>query len=88
MGLWGAAQAIAFGLGGLVGTGASDLAHWLVGSPGAAYSWVFGFEALLFVASAALAWGVRDAQQPIATKRSTPARALPDWIAGESHGAA
>jgi BCD family chlorophyll transporter-like MFS transporter len=55
MGLWGAAQAIAFGLGGLVGTAASDLARWLIGSPGAAYAAVFAFEALLFVLSALLA---------------------------------
>lgn len=55
MGLWGAAQAVAFGLGGLVGTAASDLARWFIGSPSHAYAAVFGFEALLFVAAAALA---------------------------------
>ena len=55
MGLWGAAQAIAFGFGGLAGTAASDLAHWLIASNGAAYGSVFAAEALLFVASAALA---------------------------------
>ncbi len=55
MGLWGAAQAIAFGFGGLLGTAASDLAHWLLPSSGVAYGTVFGLEALLFVASALLA---------------------------------
>jgi BCD family chlorophyll transporter-like MFS transporter len=55
MGLWGAAQAVAFGLGGLVGTAASDLARWLIGTPAHAYAVVFAFEALLFVAAAALA---------------------------------
>jgi BCD family chlorophyll transporter-like MFS transporter len=55
MGLWGAAQAVAFGLGGLVGTGASDLAHWLMSSPGLAYAWVFALEAGLFLVSALLA---------------------------------
>ena len=55
MGMWGAAQAVAFGLGGLVGTGASDLARWWFGSPALAYSAVFAFEAVLFVASAWLA---------------------------------
>ncbi len=55
MGLWGAAQAVAFGLGGLVGTAASDLSRWLMGSPGAAYSAVFAFEALLFFVAAAMA---------------------------------
>ena len=58
MGLWGAAQAVAFGLGGLVGTGASDLARWLLGDPAASYATVFGFEALLFVFAAWLAAGV------------------------------
>jgi len=58
MGLWGAAQAVAFGLGGLLGTGASDLARWLLGTPGVAYAAVFAFEALMFVAAAALAAGI------------------------------
>ncbi len=55
MGLWGAAQAIAFGFGGLAGAVASDLAHWLIASSGAAYGSVFAAEALLFVLSALLA---------------------------------
>ena len=52
MGLWGAAQALAFGLGGLLGTAASDLARWLIASPGAAYASVFALEALMFLGSA------------------------------------
>ncbi len=55
MGLWGAAQAIGFAGGGVIGTSASDLARWAIGSPGAAYACVFAAEALLFVASALLA---------------------------------
>ena len=55
MGLWGAAQAVAFGMGGLVGTAASDLARWLIGTPSIAYAVVFALEAVLFVAAAALA---------------------------------
>jgi MFS transporter, BCD family, chlorophyll transporter len=55
MGLWGAAQAIAFGFGGLLGTAASDLSHWLLPSSGVAYGTVFAGEALLFIASALLA---------------------------------
>ena len=54
MGLWGAAQAVAFGVGGLFGTGCSDLARGLIGAPGAAYGAVFGVEAALFVVSAVL----------------------------------
>ena len=64
MGLWGAAQAVAFGLGGLVGTGASDLAHWLVASPGLAYAWVFALEAGLFIFSALLALKIGRAAAP------------------------
>ena len=59
MGLWGAAQAIGFAVGGVLGTAASDLAHWLIGSQVAAYLSVFGAEALLFVASAWLAAHIR-----------------------------
>lgn len=55
MGLWGAAQAIGFAGGGLIGTAASDLARWLLGAPGPAYASVFAAEALLFIASALLA---------------------------------
>ena len=55
MGLWGAAQALAFGLGGLVGTGASDLAHALLGGHRSAYASVFALQAVMFVASALVA---------------------------------
>ena len=55
MGLWGAAQAIGFAVGGVAGTAASDLARWLLGAPGPAYASVFALEALLFVAAAWLA---------------------------------
>ncbi|MFO1160338.1 MAG: BCD family MFS transporter [Reyranellaceae bacterium] len=55
MGLWGAAQAIAFGAGGLLGTLASDLTRLLLGSAAAAYGTVFCVEAVLFVVAALLA---------------------------------
>jgi BCD family chlorophyll transporter-like MFS transporter len=55
MGLWGAAQAVAFGVGGLVGTGASDLARAFIGTPGLASAAVFAAEATLFVVAAVLA---------------------------------
>jgi MFS transporter, BCD family, chlorophyll transporter len=64
MGLWGAAQAISFGLGGIAGTAASDLARWLIGSPGAAYATVFAFEGVLFLASAVLAWRIGAVARP------------------------
>lgn len=55
MGLWGAAQAIAFALGGFAGTVVLDLARPFVASPGAAYGTVFALEAALFLLSAVLA---------------------------------
>lgn len=58
VGLWGAAQALASALGGLVGTGASDIARLLLGSPESAYAAVFVLEALMFVVAALLAAGV------------------------------
>ncbi|MDJ0943127.1 MAG: BCD family MFS transporter [Kiloniellales bacterium] len=58
MGLWGAAQALAFGLGGFAGTLAIDVTRALLESPPLAYAVVFGAEALLFVVAAFLAAGV------------------------------
>ena len=52
MGVWGAAQALAFALGGLVATGSSDLARLLLGSPATAYAAVFVGQAMLFLAAA------------------------------------
>ena len=55
MGLWGAAQALAFALGGLTGTLAVDLARWAFGSATPAYTSVFFGEAVLFILAALLA---------------------------------
>jgi BCD family chlorophyll transporter-like MFS transporter len=55
MGLWGAAQAVAFGLGGLLGTGASDLAHAMLSGPRNAYASVFALQSVLFAVSAIMA---------------------------------
>ena len=58
MGLWGAAQAVAFGLGGFLGTVAIDVAHAVLGSSIAAYTAIFAGEAVLFVVSAIIAFKV------------------------------
>lgn len=71
MGLWGAAQAVAFGLGGLVGAAASDLARLWIASPGAAYASVFLLEGLLFLVSARLAWRI-GAAPAAPSARGTP----------------
>jgi BCD family chlorophyll transporter-like MFS transporter len=61
MGLWGAAQAIAFGVGGFVGTVAVDIARWVIDSPSMAYATVFIIEGLVFVVAAFIA---RHVQPP------------------------
>jgi BCD family chlorophyll transporter-like MFS transporter len=55
MGLWGAAQAMAFGSGGFLGTVAVDLARGVTASPILAYATVFASEGLLFLVAAWLA---------------------------------
>ena len=54
MGVWGAAQAIAFGLGGLTGAVAVDVGRALTGKLPETFMLVFGAEALLFLVAAAL----------------------------------
>ncbi len=55
MGVWGAAQAVAFGIGGFAGTVAADAARYVSGSALTAYSSVFIGEALLFLCAAVIA---------------------------------
>ena len=55
MGLWGAAQAIAFGLGGFLGTVAIDITRIIFESTAVAYGVVFLGEALVFLIAARLA---------------------------------
>jgi BCD family chlorophyll transporter-like MFS transporter len=61
MGLWGAAQAIAFGLGGFLGAASVDLVRLLTGDALTAYSTVFAVEACLFLAAAWLAASLGEA---------------------------
>jgi len=56
MGLWGAAQALGFATGGVLGAAASDLLRWLSGSPAIGYAGVFAIEAAMFGLAALLAW--------------------------------
>ena len=60
MGLWGAAQAVAFAFGGVLGTAIVDSSRWLFGSPTAAFAIVFCVEAVLFLAAAGLAAKARS----------------------------
>jgi BCD family chlorophyll transporter-like MFS transporter len=84
MGLWGAAQAIAFGLGGFLGTAAVDIARAIFSTPVTAYATVFTIEGVLFVVAAVLslrvAWAARRSG---ATETSGPP--LPAFAAGEGY---
>jgi BCD family chlorophyll transporter-like MFS transporter len=71
MGLWGASQAIAFGLGGLCGAAGVDMMRSLLDSEGLAFMPVFGAEALLFVGAAYLASRL---EAPSPTPAAVPAR--------------
>jgi BCD family chlorophyll transporter-like MFS transporter len=59
MGLWGAAQAIAAGFGGLTGAAAVDIVRMQT-ADGPAFGLVFAGEALLFAASALMAARIMD----------------------------
>ncbi|MGF1561887.1 MAG: PucC family protein, partial [Geminicoccaceae bacterium] len=61
MGLWGAAQAIAFGLGGFLGAASVDVTRIALGAPTSAYGLVFAGQAVLFVIAAMLAARVHAA---------------------------
>ena len=64
MGVWGAAQAISFGLGGFMGTVAIDITRKLTHSDANAFFAVFSLEALLFVLAAILATRIRAQARP------------------------
>ncbi len=55
MGLWGAAQAVAFGLGGFLGAVAVDAARAVLAEPATAFAIVFAAEGAAFLVAAALA---------------------------------
>jgi BCD family chlorophyll transporter-like MFS transporter len=63
MGIWGASQAMAFGLGGIIGTGLSDIARVVLGDPASAYAFVFFLEGVLFVVAAYLSYQTRTQKQ-------------------------
>jgi BCD family chlorophyll transporter-like MFS transporter len=62
MGIWGAAQAIAAGFGGLTGALATDVMRNIM-ADGPAFSAVFAFEAAIFFAAALMAARIMDTQK-------------------------
>ena len=74
MGVWGASQAISFGIGGFLGTLASDAARHLLSSASLAYALVFTTEAVLFIVAARLA---NKIDQPAESVRVSKTPLLP-----------
>jgi BCD family chlorophyll transporter-like MFS transporter len=78
MGVWGAAQALAFALGGIAGTFAVDLTRFITGSALHAYALVFVLQAALFGVAAVLASRLtRKVPGSVAPRRATK-EAVPD----------
>jgi MFS transporter, BCD family, chlorophyll transporter len=77
MGVWGASQAIAFGLGGLLGALGLDAARAALADDGAAFQLVFAIEAAAFVLAAVLAIKATGAQ---AIRASTLKRQRPGEV--------
>ncbi len=71
MGLWGAAQAIAAGFGGLVGAASADLLRTVTGDA-VAFGGVFLFESCLFVAAAKVAFRIMEPSPPSQTQTLVP----------------
>jgi BCD family chlorophyll transporter-like MFS transporter len=65
MGVWGAAQAIAFGLGGLAGALIVDQLRRNGGPDGTAFGTVFALEGAMFVVAALVAVGTKLARPAI-----------------------
>lgn len=63
MGLWGASQAIAFAVGGFLGTVAIDVSRAFIEVPATAYGLVFSLEAGMFVVAAVIGLRLRAPQQ-------------------------
>ena len=72
VGLWGAAQAIAAGFGGLFGAALADITRKALGSDANAFGTVFTIEAALFLASAFVALRVMEARRPPARAGLVP----------------
>ncbi len=68
MGLWGAAQAIAFCVGGFLGTIAIDVTRYFLESPNVAYAIVFTCEGLMFLVAAQIASRIRPTNPDISNE--------------------
>lgn len=72
MGLWGAAQAMAAGFGGLLGAGLADMMRHLMNNDASAFGTVFVIEALIFLAAAVMAARTMEKSPAPATAAMVP----------------
>ena len=77
MGVWGAAQAVSFGLGGFLGTLALDVTRALTGDTPLSFAVVFGLEAGLFLLAAAIALLIKTPARSRAPGAMPSAYAVP-----------
>lgn len=77
MGVWGAAQAISFGLGGLLGSIALDIGRILTSTDHSAFALVFALEALLFLVSTIVAIGIGGQKSVTTISEAYPPMAQP-----------
>ncbi len=90
MGVWGASQAIAFGVGGFAGAAGLDVMRHLMEAPSGAFAAVFAAEACFFIGAAVLALRYRKPQiRGSLSRPHTPVQSTPNAIPlGVQHGTA
>ena len=76
MGVWGAAQGIAFGLGGVLASAVSDVARMFFASLASSYGLVFCAEALLFTCAGCIALRLGSRRIDVFGKAESPRLAL------------
>jgi BCD family chlorophyll transporter-like MFS transporter len=81
MGVWGAAQAVAFAIGGLTAGAALDVARYLWHRSGIAYAIVFAAGALLFLLAAASARRLQQSTRPAANHDRSNTEAVATGLA-------
>ena len=77
MGLWGAAQATAFAVGGAVSSASVDVVTQLFGARPPAYSAVFAAQATLFILAGVVAARVGSTAVTVPTRTSASSPAIP-----------
>ena len=85
MGLWGAAQAVAFAFGGMISSGAVDVSRAVSHSPLLAYAWVFAGQAVLFLTAGAISASLGRITSAVVAPERVPLEVAPAHFAGPGH---